>query len=34
MDKKGFVRSATVKTKSTVLQRPVTKLCLLVEADN
>ena len=32
-DKKGLVRIATVKTKTTVLQRPVDKLCVLLEAD-
>ena len=31
-DKKGFVRSVEVKTKDTVLQRPITKLCLVLEA--
>ena len=33
-DKKGIVRRVRVKTKSTILQRPVTKLCLLLEADS
>ena len=28
-DKKGFVRSVDVKTKMTVLERPINKLCLL-----
>ena len=31
-DKKGFVRSAKLKTKTSTLVRPVTKLCLLVES--
>lgn len=31
-DSKGLVRSVTLKTKSGVLTRPVTKLCLLLEA--
>lgn len=31
-DAKGFVRSVLVKTKTTVLQRPINKLCLLMEA--
>lgn len=31
-DKKGFVRSVSLQTKSSVIQRPVTKLCLLLEA--
>ncbi|KAL0151450.1 hypothetical protein M9458_053236 [Cirrhinus mrigala] len=30
----GLVRSVLVKTKSTVLQRPITKLCLLLEAEH
>ena len=33
-DKKGLVRSAAVKTKTTTLARPVTKICLLLEQDN
>ena len=32
-DKKGFVRRAKVVVKSTVLERPIDKLCLLVEKD-
>ena len=32
-DKKGFVRRAKVVVKSTVLARPIDKLCLLVEKD-
>ena len=31
---KGLVRSVLVKTKSNIIQRPITKLCLLLEADN
>ena len=31
-DRKGLVRSAKVQTKSNILDRPVTKLCLLQEA--
>ena len=30
-DKKGFVRSVRLQTKSSVIERPVTKLCLLHE---
>ncbi|KAL7824725.1 hypothetical protein SRHO_G00327720 [Serrasalmus rhombeus] len=30
-DKQGLVRAALIKTKNTVLQRPVSKLCLLME---
>ena len=30
-DKRGFVRSVLVKTKTNVLQRPISKLCLLIE---
>ena len=30
-DKRGFVRRAKVRTKSAVYERPVDKLCLLVE---
>ena len=33
-DEHGLVRSAKVKTKTTTLTRPVTKLCLLLEPDN
>ena len=33
-DKQGLVRSAKIKTKTTVLTRPVTKLCVLLECDN
>lgn len=32
-DKKGFVRRAKVTVKSAVLERPIDKLCLLVEGD-
>ena len=32
-DKKGLVRSARVKTKTSTLDRPITKLCLIQEAD-
>lgn len=32
MDKKGFVSSALVKTKTNTLERPITKLCLLQTA--
>ena len=32
-DKKGFVRRAKVSVKSTILERPIDKLCLLVEED-
>ena len=32
-DKKWFVRRAKVAVKSTVLERPIDKLCLLVERD-
>ena len=31
-DMHGIVRRVSVKTKSTILKRPVTKLCLLLEA--
>ena len=31
-DKNGFVRSARLKTKSSIMERPVTKLCLLMAA--
>ena len=31
LDKRGFVRRAKVRTKSAVYERPVDKLCLLVE---
>ena len=30
---KGLVRSVFVKTKASVIQRPISKLCLLLEAD-
>lgn len=33
-DKHGLTRSVKVKTKSTTLTRPITKLCLLLEQDN
>ncbi len=32
-DSKGLVRRVFVKTKSSVLERPVDKLCLLLEMD-
>jgi hypothetical protein len=32
-DKPGLVRIVTVKTKSNILERPVSKLVLLLEAD-
>eukprot|EP00057_Strongylocentrotus_purpuratus_P028999 XP_011683473.1 PREDICTED: uncharacterized protein LOC100891682 [Strongylocentrotus purpuratus] len=32
-DKGGFVRSVEVKTKNSVLVRPISKLCLVLEAD-
>lgn len=32
-DAKGLVRRVLVKTKSSVLERPVDKLCLLLEMD-
>ncbi len=32
-DKKGFVRQVRLKTKTNFLNRPVTKICLLLEAD-
>ncbi len=32
-DKKGFVRSVQLKTKTGQLDRPVTKICLLMEAE-
>ena len=32
-DKDGLIRQVEVKTKSTILTRPVNKLCLLLEAD-
>lgn len=31
-DKKGLVHSVQVRTKTSILDRPVTKLCLLLEA--
>ncbi|XP_072050041.1 uncharacterized protein [Amphiura filiformis] len=33
-DKKGLARSAIVKTKTAVLNRPVTKICLLLEQED
>jgi len=33
-DKKGIVRRVTVKTKSGILERPVDKLCLLLETED
>jgi hypothetical protein len=32
-DKKGTVRVVKVKTPTTVLQRPIHKLCMILEAD-
>ena len=32
-DKKGVVRIVKLKTKSSVLTRPVSKLCLILESD-
>lgn len=32
VDKNGLVRSASVKTKTSVLERPIAKLCLLQTA--
>lgn len=32
-DSKGVVRSVTLKTKTSVLERPITKVCLLLEND-
>ncbi len=32
-DKKGFVHSVQLKTKTGQLDRPVTKICLLIEAE-
>ena len=34
VDQNGFVRSAEVKTRTSVLTRPITKLCLLLEQDD
>ncbi|KAK0151921.1 hypothetical protein N1851_006691 [Merluccius polli] len=31
---KGLVRSVLVKTKTNTLQRPIDKLCLVLEAEN
>lgn len=33
-DARYFVQSVLVKTKTSVLQRPISKLCLLIEAAN
>ena len=33
LDHKGYVRAVTVKTQSSTLQRPIHKLCLILEAD-
>lgn len=33
-DEKGLVRSVKLKTKISVLERPITKLCRILEADN
>lgn len=32
-DRKGFVRQVRIKTKSSYLDRPITKICLLQEAE-
>lgn len=32
-DKGGLVRSVRIKTKTNILERPVTKLCLVQEAE-
>ena len=32
-DKKGLVRRVRIKTKTNVLDRPITKICLLLESD-
>lgn len=32
-DKKGLVRQVRIKTKTNILERPITKLCLLQEAE-
>ncbi|KAK0138082.1 hypothetical protein N1851_025746 [Merluccius polli] len=32
-DRRGFVRQVRIKTKSSCLNRPITKVCLLPEAD-
>lgn len=32
-DKRGFVRQVRIKTKTSCLDRPITKVCLLMEAD-
>ncbi len=33
-DKRGLTRQVKIKTKSTCLNRPITKLCRLLEAEN
>ena len=33
-DKVGLVRSVKVKTVTVILERPIAKLCLLLEADS
>ena len=33
-DKNGLVRSAKIKTATALLERPITKLCLLSTAEN
>lgn len=33
-DAKGLVRSVKIKTKTGVLERPITKVCLLLEDDS
>ena len=32
-DRKGLVRRVRIKTKTNVLDRPITKVCLLVESE-
>ena len=32
-DSKGIVRSVTLKTKTSIIDRPISKLCLLLESD-
>ena len=32
-DKKGFVRQVKIKTMSSLLTRPITKICCLLEAE-
>ncbi|GAA6099980.1 uncharacterized protein LOC112847046 isoform X1 [Tachysurus ichikawai] len=33
-DKKGLIHQVKIKTKSTYLTRPITKVCLLLETEN